>query len=176
VELPDIVTLVAAFMAVVVAGIVVRRHRRGPLKAASHLVALGAVVIALEHAQFAMVLADGSGGSLHARTHFFMAGVYTLIGLGTLCVVAYTLLRQGRRTGWFTLLGALSIGGITELVVGGIWFPHGSPVYGAVGFGWQFLYIYLLAWGSALVIAYPAVFGVGRSVGTPTRAGERNDA
>ena len=77
-----------------------------------------------------------------------MAGVYAFIGLALLCVVAWTLLRAGRRSGWYALLAALLTGGGFDLIIGGLWFQHGSPLYrlfteGLMGFGWQFLYVYL---------------------------------
>ena len=89
-----------------------------------------------------------------------MAGVYTLIGLVVIGVVARTLLREGRRAGWLIVLGALVVGGGLDLILGGIWFTHGSPLYtpfdiqGDGFLGWPFLYNYLFAWVAALVISY----------------------
>ena len=93
-----------------------------------------------------------------------MAGVYTLIGLVVIGVVARTLLREGRRAGWLIVFGALVVGGGLDLIVGGIWFGHGSPLYALFDvqgdeFGWPFLYIYLFAWVAALVISYRPIFG-----------------
>lgn len=72
-----------------------------------------------------------------------MAGVYALLGLAAIIV---TLLRDGRKSGWFTLLAVLVLGGCAELVPGGIWFVHGSPFYEALGegdtggMGWQLIH------------------------------------
>ncbi len=97
------------------------------LNAASRLVIYGAFVVAFEHPFFAMTLSAGviypEAQSFifdnHARLHFFMAGVYTLIGFVVIGVVARTLLRKGRMTGWFTVSGALVIGGGFDLILGG---------------------------------------------------------
>ena len=138
---------------------------------ASWLVILGALVIVAEHAQYAISLTaalkpiDGQQVIYlpHARLHFFMAGIYTLIGMVLLGVIARTLLKEGRRAGWYALLFALLFGGGSDLVMGGLWFQHGSPLYALLGesvqgFGWQFLYTYFVLWIAALVLSYPAVF------------------
>jgi len=80
-----------------------------------------------------------------------------------LCVIARTLLKEGRRTGWYTLLFALIVGGGFDLVMGGLWFGHGSPLYQVLGepvqgFGWEFLSTYVIAWIAALAIAYKPTF------------------
>jgi hypothetical protein len=97
----------------------------------------------------------------HARIHFFMAGIYAIIGLILLVVIARTLLREGRRAGWYALLFAVVVGGGIELIMGGLWYPHGSPLYfqerPRLG-GWLFLYVYLVAWVAALVLSYKPVF------------------
>ena len=139
------------FLAVIVA-LVLARKRLGRLNAASWLAVLGAVVIALEHALFAIgftvpfpFITIGPMRLLaHARLHFFMAGMYTVIGLVLLCVIARTLLKEGRRSGWYALLFALLVGGGFDLVMGGLWFQHGSPLYQLFGepvqgFGWEAL-------------------------------------
>jgi len=122
-------------------------------------------VIANEHAQFAisyavpLITTEGPMWLLrHARLHFFMAGIYTVIGLVLLSVIARTLLKEGRRSGWYALLFALLVGGGYDLVMGGLWFQHGSPLYHVFsepvqGFGWEFLYAYPVAWITALVIS-----------------------
>ncbi len=106
-------------LAVILALILARNHL-GRLNAASWLVVLGAVVIAGEHAQFAIsytvpftfITIEGPMRLMpHARLHFFMAGIYTNIGLVLLCVIARTLLKEGRRSGWYALLFALLVGG-----------------------------------------------------------------
>jgi hypothetical protein len=90
-----------------------------------------------------------------------MAGIYAIIGLILLGVIARTLLREGRRAGWYPVLFALVIGGGLDLVMGGLWYQHGSPIYltpGALGFGWEFFYVYMVAWAAALVISYRPIF------------------
>ena len=99
----------------------------------------------------------------HARVHFFMAGIYAIIGLVVLGVIARTLLREGRPVGWFAVLFALIVGGTFDLVMGALWFQHGSPLYLLVGerllgFGWEFLYVYYVAWIAALVVSYKLIF------------------
>ncbi len=47
--------------------------------------------------------------------------------------------------------------------MGGLWFPHGSPLYHVFGepvqgFGWEFLYAYPVAWITALVLSYQPIF------------------
>jgi uncharacterized membrane protein AbrB (regulator of aidB expression) len=89
-----------------------------------------------------------------------MAGIYTIIGLILLCVIARTLLREGRRAGWYSVLFALIVGGLSELLIGAQWYQHDSPLYAQpLGFGWQFLYVYFIAWIAALVMAYKPIFG-----------------
>lgn len=99
----------------------------------------------------------------HARTHFFEAGIYTLIGLVMLCTLARTLLHKARRAGWFALLFALVCGAAIDLAIGGQWFQHESMIYHlygmrVAGFGWEFLYLYIIAWGAALMLSYRPVF------------------
>ena len=154
----------------VILTLLIASNRLGRLNAASWLVVLGAFVIASEHAQFAIsytvpfITTEGSMRLLpHARLHFFMAGIYTIIGLVLLCVIARTLLKEGRRSGWYALLFALLAGGGFDLVMGGLWFQHGSPLYQLFGepmqgFGWEFLYAYPVAWIMALLISYKPIF------------------
>lgn len=153
--------------------IIAARHRSGSLVAASRLVVVGASIFAAEHAVFATTCAAKVGcpvpGTLfngdHVRLHMFMAGVYTVVGAAALIVVAMTLLREGRRAGWFTVLGALAVGGLTELIVGNAWFTHALLEDVTPGgrtfedFAWMILSTYLFAWASALVISYEPVFG-----------------
>ena len=150
--------------------LLVARNRLGRLNAASWMVVLGAVVVAGEHAQFAIAysvpIITTEGPMLllpHARLHFFMAGIYTIIGLVLLCVIARTLLKEGRRSGWYALLFALLVGAGCDLVMEGWWWQHGSPLYQVFGvpmqgFGWEFLYSYPVAWITALVISYKPIF------------------
>ncbi len=167
-----VVPIVGGLLTVGVVCIIVIRHRIGVLNAASRLVIFGAVVLAFEHPYFAMTLsarviypaAQSFVFDDHARLHFFMAGVYMLIGLVVIGVVARTLLREGRRAGWLIVFGALVVGGGLDLIVGGVWYTHGSPLYTPFdvqgdGFGWPFLYNYLFAWVAALVISYRPIFG-----------------
>ena len=165
-----------------VLALIVARERLGSLNAASWLVVVGAVVIAGEHAQFAISFSlPGSPvapllvSAPHARLHFFMAGVYAFLGLGALCVLARTLLREGRPVAWFLLLVTLLVGLWADLVVGGFWFQHGSPLYALLGirgqgFGWEFLYLYPVAWAAALVLSYRPIFGTRAALpaGSPT--------
>jgi len=73
--------------------------------------AFSLAIIATEHPLFAIAFSiplEGIADELrtnpmpllsHARTHFFMAGIYTIIGLVLLCIIARTLLPEGRRAG-----------------------------------------------------------------------------
>jgi len=160
-------TLIAGVIALaVVPALVLARNRLGSLNTASWLVILGALVIVSEHGQFALffTLAPGPMHLLpHARLHFFMAGIYTIIGAVLLVVIARTLLKEGRRSGWYALLFALLVGAGFDLVMQGWWFQHGSPLYQwfggeSQGFGWEFLYTYPVAWIAALVISYKPIF------------------
>ena len=167
------IQLGAAIAFGVVIVLVAARRRLGALNAASWLVILGALALATEHPQFAIAFSVGTADELrthpmpllpHARIHFFMAGVYALIGLVLLATIARTLLREGRRAGWYAILFALLVGGASDLVSGALWFGHGSPLYRllggqVLGFGWEFLYIYFIAWIIALVISYQPIFG-----------------
>jgi hypothetical protein len=153
----------------IVAALIVFRKRLGVLNAASWLVIWGSVVVFGEHPQFTLTIAAGiiwpEGKQMvlipHARIHFFMAGIYALIGLILLGVIARTLLKEGRRAGWYALLFAVVVGGGIDLVMGGLWYQHGSPLYfmeRPLGFGWEGLYVYLVAWVAALVLSYKPIF------------------
>ena len=166
----DQTRIAGALALAVILALFLARNRLGRLHAASWLVVLGALVIVVEHAQFAIsytvpfITTEGPMRLLpHARLHFFMAGIYTLIGLVLLCAIAWTLLKEGRRSGWYALLFALLVGGGFDLVMGGLWFQHGSPLYQVFGepiqgFGWEFLYAYPVAWITALLISYQPIF------------------
>jgi len=151
----------------VLAALIVFRKRLGVLNAASWLVIWGSVGVFAEHPYWSLTIAAGyaEGRQMvilpHARLHFFMAGIYALIGLIFLGVIARTLLKEGRRTGWYTLLFAVVVGGGMELIMGGLWYQHGSPLYfmeRPLGFGWQGLYFYLVAWVAALALSYKPIF------------------
>jgi hypothetical protein len=165
---------IGAAVALGVVVVLIRARRRlGAFNTASWLVILGALALATEHPQFAIAFSVGTADELrthamplisHARIHFFMAGIYALIGLVLLCTIARTSLREGRRAGWYAVLFALIAGGTADLVSGALWFGHGSPLYRllggqVLGFGWEFLYVYFVAWIAALVIAYQPIFG-----------------
>jgi hypothetical protein len=167
----DQARLGGAIALAVIFALLLARHRLGVLNAASWLVIVGGAVIVGEHAQFALSLAlalqpaDPSQpiNLAHARLHFFMAGIYTLIAVVLLGVIARTLLRTGHPVGWLAVLFALVFGGGWDLVMGGLLYPHGSPLYQVFGvpvqgFGWESLYTYPVAWITALVISYQPIF------------------
>jgi hypothetical protein len=92
-----------------------------------------------------------------------MAGVYALIGLVLLSTLAPMSFRAGQRAGWYAILFALLVGGASDLVTGALWFGHGSPLCSllggqVLGFGWEILFVYFVAWIAALVIAYQPIF------------------
>ena len=94
----------------------------------------------------------------HARVHFFMAGVYAVVGGVMLGVIARTLLLEGRRAGWYSLLFALLVGGTIEIIANspkGI--QHGLSSTQSLPQGTA-LFCYLLAWLAALVLAYAPIF------------------
>ena len=175
----DLVVASAGIVALaIVALLVMARRRWGALNVASWLVIYGAIILMTEHPLFAIAysvpipsIADELQRTPmpllpHARTHFFMAGIYTLVGLGLLCLIARTMLREGRRAGWCAVLFALLLGGLSDLLAGGQWYQHGSPVYSLfgvqpVGFGWQFLNVYFVAWIAALVVSFKPIFAKG---------------
>jgi len=169
------IQLGAAIALGVIIVLVAARRRLGALNAASWLVIWGAIILATEHPLFAIAFSlplEGIADELrthpmpllpHARTHFFMAGIYTIVGLVLLGVIARTLLREGRRAGWYAVLFALVLGAGSEIAIGAQWFQHGSPLYAlfgehSIGFGWEFLYTYFVAWIAALVISYRPIF------------------
>lgn len=152
-------------LAIVVAVVLIRK-RVGRLNAASWLVIFGVIVVLTEHPQFAIadalpVVADRHP---HARIHLAMTVVYELIGLVLFVVIVRTLLRDGRKVGWYAVLFALIAGGGSDLVLGAFWFQHGSPIYrligleGMGGWGWQMLYLYIVAWTAPLAISYRPIF------------------
>lgn len=148
----------------------------GKLRAAALLVTLGTVSL-LEHPGFSIIFALRLGGVVseanelvltqHSRLHFFMAGIYTLVAMALVLYIAWDGLLHGRRSAWWMLLVVLLVGGGAELLVGALIFQHGSPIYTPFGipirgFGWQFLYLYLIAWPCALAISFRPIFKKGK--------------
>src|SRR3989442_7734928 len=122
-------------LAIIVA-LIAFRKRLGALNAAAWLVIWGAVVIAGELPFFAILYSVGllsNEGQMillpHAQVHFFMAGIYTIVGLFLLSVIARTLLREGRRAGWYAVLFALVFGRGSDLIAGAFLYSHPSPLY-----------------------------------------------
>jgi len=170
--------IIGAIGLAVTLALIMGRKRIGELNAASWLVVWGAVVMIAEHPQFAIAytvpfeaIADELRAnpltlSPHARLHFFMAGIYAAIGAALLCVIARTLLRAGQRAGWYAVLFALIVGGVFDVVIGIAWYQHGAPLVRflgqqPLGFGWEFLYGYFIAWSTALAISYNSIFAKG---------------
>ena len=159
-------------LAIIVA-LIASRKRLGALNAASWLLIWGAVVISGEHPFFAILYSLGllsNEGQMnllpHAQVHFFMAGIYTIVGLFLLSMIARTLLREGRRAGWYAVLFALVFGSGFDLIAGAFLYSHGLPVYEVFtgvmsqGFGWEYLYTYSVAWAAALALSYRPIFVV----------------
>jgi len=145
----------------------------GKLRTSALLVTLGTLGL-LEHPGFSIIFALRLGGVVpeayglvltqHAEQHFFMAGVYTLIAMALILFIAWEGLLHGRRTAWYALLGVLLLGGGAELLAGAFIFQMGFPIYALFGipvkgFGWQFLYLYLIAWPCALAVSFRPIFG-----------------
>lgn len=155
-------TLVVALAMIMAYGpviaLIVARKRLGALKTATALVIWGTLTPTFEHASFAIygsrTIPSLPGHGLHLHYHFFMAGIFTVVAGIMIMIMALTQLRKGKRTGWYAILVALLIGGSFELSgAAGMRF-HGfqGP---KMGLG---IYAYILAWASALVISYRAVF------------------
>jgi len=158
-------------LAIIIA-LLVFQKQIGKLRTAALLVTIGTVGL-LEHPGFSIIFAlrldvvpEASQLVLtsHSKLHFFMAGVYSLITLGLILFIAWTGLLQGRRSAWYAILGVLLVGGGVELLAGAFIFQHGSPIYAPFGipingFGWQFLYMYLITWPGALVVSFRPIFG-----------------
>jgi hypothetical protein len=132
------------------------RWRIGPMNAACALVVWGALAASGEHGSWAMRLAihERSWSEPHATIHYFMAGVYAAIAGVLLGVIALTLFREGRPSGWFVVLFVTLGGGGLELTMNG---PTGY-LYHHIG-----LYGYVAAWLAALVIAYTPTFSPSHS-------------
>ncbi len=144
-------------------GLILARKALGALNTAPWLVAWGALVPGLEHAAFAMSgsrgLAGHPGVGLHSRYHFYMAGVFSLLAAALMIVIAFTLLREGRREGWFAVLMGLLLGGGFEVSGAAGTLYHGFPPSWAMGL---VIYSYPLAWGLALLISRDRVLGARR--------------
>lgn len=142
----------------------------GPMQTAAALVIWGALAACGEHGYWAMrhAIHERVWLNPHSDVHYFMAGVYAAVAGVLLSVIALTLLREGRRSGWFTILFALLVGGSLELAMNG---PTGI-LYHHIG-----LYGYLFAWLAALVIAYKPTFVDGVQVrGEARKSGATSDA
>jgi len=141
--------------------LVLFRRRLGLLNAASWLVIWGVVIAITEHGGWAIRLSAGDPFvEPHARVHFFMAGVYAVVGGVMLGVIARTLLLEGRRAGWYSLLFASLVGGTIEIIANGpkgILFQHGLSTTQSLPQGTA-LFGYLFAWLAALVLAYTPIF------------------
>jgi hypothetical protein len=122
------------------------RRSIGVMNAAAGLVIWGALIASSEHGHWAMRLAihERLYANPHSTVHYFMAGVYAAVAGVLLSVIALTLLREGRRSGWFAVLFALLVGGSLALMMNG---PTGR-LYHHIG-----LYGYVFAWLAALVVA-----------------------
>jgi len=171
--------VVAAGLTPVIA-LTLARKRTGELKAAAWLVFYGTVVIAGEHSFFSIgytvpFLPPSSDpvalGPLfpHARYHFFMSGIYTIVALVLVGVVSFKWLRRGSRTGWYAVMLALLIGGGSELTFGLLIYPHGEAIsicnQGACNLSIPVgvsLYSCIAAWIAALMISYKPIFGANK--------------
>ena len=158
------VWLQAVALAVILAPtlvILALRRRIGRMNAAAALVIWGALAASSEHAMWAMRLAirERSWSNSHSTVRYFMAGVYAAVAGVLLSVIALTLLRECRRSGWFALLFALLVGGGLELVMNG---PSGR-LYNHIG-----LYDYVFSWLAALVVAYKPTFSSTAAVAAQT--------
>lgn len=145
--------------------------RIGKLRTAAWLVSLGTLVL-LEHPTFPIlyvlraVFPEGRQMVIipHARIHFLMAGIYSLLALALILFIAWEGLLRGRRTAWYAILGALIIGGGSELLVGRFLYQHGSPIFALfgvedpIGSGWDALYLYPISWAGALVVSFHSIF------------------
>jgi hypothetical protein len=155
---------------VIIITLLIFQRQIGRLRTAALLVTLGTVGL-LEHPGFSIINAfqidpwadAGLFISPHAKLHFFMAAIYTLIAMVLILFIAWTGLLHGRRSAWYVILGVLLVGGGAELLAGACIFQHGSPIYALFdipisGFGWEY-YEYLITWPSALVVSFRPIFG-----------------
>jgi hypothetical protein len=86
------------------------RRSIGSMNAAAGLVIWGALTACSEHGYWAMrpSIHERLLANPHSTVHYFMAGVYAAIAGVLLSVIALTLLREGRGSGWFAVLFAPS--------------------------------------------------------------------
>lgn len=154
--IPQLLVLVLAYAPVLI--LVFARKSFGRLKTAAWLVTWGAMAMVGEHGGIGMALLAEQAYRLpdHARYHFFMAAIYTFIGAGALVVIAHTLLRAGKRAGWFAVFVAFIVGSIFEVFSGITTFAHGLPP-DSIPLGLA-LYVYIIAWGCALAISFQPGF------------------
>jgi hypothetical protein len=154
----------AAVLLVPTLALIAFRRRIGPMNVARALVVWGALAAGGEHGSWAMRLAihERSWSEPHATVHYFMAGAYAAIAGVLLGVIALTLFREGRPSGWFVVLFVTVVGGGLELTMNG---PTGY-LYHHIG-----LYGYVAAWLAALVIAFTPTFFPSRS--TACESGSR---
>ena len=173
--LPTATAIAGAIGAAIILVLVLARRRFGELNVASWLVIFGAVVLVPEHPHWATAGAALSPYEVsddlrlalvehpHTRLHFLMASIFAFISLVLLVIIARTLLKEGRRAGWFAVLIALVLGATFDLVTGSLWYPKGFPLFALVGrdtsgWGWQWLYLYVAAWIAALAVSYRPIF------------------
>jgi hypothetical protein len=149
--------VIAALALAPILGLLLARKRLGALNVAAWLITYGAWIIAGEHTLVGLgEVANLPRLPAHAHFHFLMGGIYTFVGAVLLGVVAWTLLRTGSRSGWYTILFALVVGGSMELWAASTIFPHGFPPQ-SIPLG-LFLYAYIPAFACALAISYQPIF------------------
>ncbi len=134
------------------------RRRLGVLRTSAWMAAWGVVIPVFEHASFTfsgvreLSLAQAAGW--HELYHFRMTGAFTVLAGALVAVVAFSLMRQGCREGWYTVLGALLLVAGFELAgAGGVY--HGFPASWPVG---VVIYVYVPAWIGALALSYRPIF------------------
>jgi hypothetical protein len=153
--------LAVAIVTLPTVALILSRRRLGTLEAASWLVIWGVVIVVGEHAGWAIRLSIHERGwtNPHSTIHYFMSGVYAVVGGVLLGVIARSLLREGRRAGWYAVLFALVVGGTLELLMNGpagLLYHHGFAPNTTPG--GEALYGYLVAWTAALALAHGPVF------------------
>jgi len=160
---PEMLTrfLAVAFVTAPTLALILTRRRIGSLEAASWLVIWGVIIVVGEHATWAMRLSihERAWTNPHSTIHYFMSGVYALIGGVLLGVLSRTLLREGRRAGWYAVLFATAAGGALELLMNGptgLLYHHGFAPNTTPG--GEAVYGYIVAWIAALWVAYRPVF------------------
>jgi hypothetical protein len=167
--IPQLLVLALAYVPVLI--LIFARNSIGRLKTAAWLVTWGAMAMVGEHGGIGMALLAEQANRLpvHARYHFFMASIYTFIGAGVLVLMAHTLLRAGKRAGWFTVFVVFVVGSSFEVFSGITTYAHGLPP-DSIPLGLA-LYVYIIAWGSALAISFQPEF-IGLSGTAPAGIGD----